>query len=84
MLAATDFKRGPTTWAWTISASVTLALAALVPRRFDLDFLATVVFAIFAFATPNMRVKERQPRRVLVSIVFFAAWLVLSCRVLYR
>jgi hypothetical protein len=80
--AATDFERGPTTWAWAMSAVVTFVVAALVQRRFDLDSIAMVVFAMFAVAAPNMHVKERQPRRVLVAIGFFAAWLVLVGRLL--
>lgn len=81
MLAATDFKVGPATWLWASGAIVALAIAALIPARFDLNFISVVLFFVFAMAAPNRRAGVRQPRRAVISLGFFAASLIVLARV---
>ena len=80
MLAATDFKRGPSTWAWASGAVASLAVAAITPSRFDLNFLSLVLLCMFAVAAPNRHAGVRQPRRAVISFGFFVASLVVLGR----
>ena len=83
MLAATDFKAGPATWAWASGAVMALAVAVFTPARLNLNFISVVLFFMSAMAAPNRHAGVRQPKRAVISLCFFAASFVVLARVAY-